>query len=200
MAAPIIINCSTQDQLSLHIVNYHKTIAKHYRSVTYFTMKIVPFTLNGLNNTWNAKTSPFAARNIKGSTIVPITLHALIKLIFQLPHMDIKNHIYIRFLTARGNKLFRLDCTRISKISVIFPLHGLTQFFIYTAWNTETPPFHSTEYNCAIYTAWLNKSYLPYTPHGNNKNFFMSLHGLPKYTSAYSLPGLTKLFRFQCMD
>ena len=65
------------------------------------------------NGTWNSKTSPFAAQNIKGSTIVPFALHALIKLFFQLPRMDITKtkHIYIIFLTAKGNKLFRLDCT-----------------------------------------------------------------------------------------
>ena len=62
-------------------------------------MQIVPFTLYGLNRTWNAKTSPFAARNIKGSTIVPFTLHALIKLILQLQCMDIRKQTYLHMFS-----------------------------------------------------------------------------------------------------
>ena len=62
-------------------------------------MKIVPFTLYGLNSTWNAKTSPFAARNIKGSTIVPFALHALIKLILQLQCMDLTKQTYLHLFS-----------------------------------------------------------------------------------------------------
>ena len=76
-------------------------------------MQIVPFTLYGLNRTWNAKTSPFAARNIKGV------------------------------------------------------------------------------YNCAIYTACLNKTYTPITMHGPNKQ---------TYLHVFSLQGVTKLFRLVCTD
>ena len=47
-------------------------------------------------------------------------------------------------------------------------------------------------YNCAIYTACLNKTYTPITMHGHKKTNI--------FTFVFSLQGVTKLFRLVCTD
>ena len=139
---------------------------------------------------------------------MPFTPHGLTKVIFHFHHMEITNLLHITSPCSHHTE-YRTP---------LFTPHGIQNSTVYTTWNTElhclhhmeyrTQLFtlhriqkliclHRTEYNCAIYTALLNRSDLPYRPHGNNKNFCISLHGLPKYTSAYSLHGLTKLFCLQ---
>ena len=139
-------------------------------------MKIVPFTLYGLNSTWNAKTSPFAARNIKGSTIVQFALHALIKLILQLQCM------LTRLLAAWVNKTVPPAMHGLVKFSIHFLLHGLTHHL----------RVHRTDYrNCSVYTV-------------RNINVLFTQHGLPKVNFNLYRMAITELFhitfRFHCTD
>ena len=64
------------------------------------------------------------------------------------------------------------------KFPINFLLHGLTQLL----------HLHHMEYNCAIYTTWLSKSYLSFTQHGNNKTNFLS-----KILNIFPPCGLTQL-------
>ena len=181
---------------------------------------IVPFTLHGLTSYLsftlhgNNKTSPyhFSVYTAWNTEIPPFTPHRIQKLL-RLHRMEYRNSsVYIAWntktppFTPHGiQKLLCLHCTEykcaiytawLNKSYFPFTLHGNNKpspyhLSVYTAQNTETPLFtphgiqkllrvHHMEYSCAIYTAWLNISYLPFTTHGNNKTYhcmdYLNLH------------------------
>ena len=116
---------------------------------------------------------------------MPLTLHALIKLIFQLQHMDKTKHIYMRFLTA----------------IVPFSPHGLTKVNSHlhrmeiTKLLHITFCFHRTDYrNCSVYTA--RNTIVPFTPHRLTKvNFYLhhiEITKLLHITSPFTPHGIQK--------
>ena len=147
---------------------------------------------------------------------MPFTPHGLTKVIFHLHCMEITELLHITF---RFHRTDYRNCSVYTARNTIVPFtpHGLTKvnFHLHRMETTKllhiTFRFHRTDYrNCSVYIArntivpftplGLAKVIFLFTPHGNNKNFSLSMHGLPKFTSAYSQRGLTKLFRFHCTD
>ena len=125
---------------------------------------------------------------------MPFPPHGLTRVNFHLHRMEITKLLHITF---RFHRTDYRNCSVYTARNTIVPFtpHGLTK----VNGNNKTPPYHfpfsphglskllrlhRTEYNCAIYTAWVNKSKFPFTQHGNNKtspyHFPFSPHGLQK--------------------
>ena len=155
--------------------------------------------------------SVYTARNI----IVPFTPHGLTTVNFHLHRMEITKLLYNTF---RFHRTDYRNCSVYTAWNTIVPFtpHGFKKKIPFTPHgDNKTSPYHFpfTPHgiqNPSVFTVrntivpftpnGLAKVIVLFTPHGNNVNFSLSLHALPKFTSAYSQHGLTKLFRFHRTD
>ena len=209
-----ITACITQMYIRLLAAWVNKTVPPAMHGLVKFSIN---FLLHGLTHHLRVHRTNY--RNWSVYTVwninVLFTQHGLPKVNFNLYRMAITELFHITF---------RFHCTDYRNCSVStarntivpFTPHGLpnVNFHLHRMEITKllhvTFRFHRTEYrNPSIFNVWntivpftphglANVIFLftPVTPHGNNKNFSLSLHGLTKFRSAYSPHGLTKLLHF----
>ena len=213
-----ITACITQMYIRLLAAWVNKTVPPAMHGLVKCSIN---FLLHGLTHhlrvhrTDYRNCSVYTVRN----TNVLFTPHGLPKVIFNLHRMAITEIFHITF---RFHHTDYRNCSVYTAWNTIVPFtpHGLTKIYFHLH-RMETTNFaisllrlHRKEYrNPSIFNVWntivpftphglANVIFLftPVTPHGNNKNFSLSLHGLTKFRSAYSPHGLTKLLHFHRTD
>ena len=163
----------TQIYIRLLTAWANKTVPSAMHGLVKFSIN---FLLHGLTHhlcvhrTDYRNCSVYTARN----TIVPFTPHGLTKVNFNLHLMEITKLLHITF---RFHRTDYRNCSVYTARNTIVPFtpHGLAKvIFLFTPHgDNKTSSYHFSfslhglqkllrlhrmEYNCAIYTAWLNKS------------------------------------------